>query len=117
MGATTWIFIVSPAGGYCVNTLPAAVANYKAAYPSDSKVAYILITDIINTIWFDNTIASQYAIDGLHPMAKGHSLIAAAMAQKINAVLSAGSGGGSSSGVINNPTPRQYAGPTKGTFV
>ena len=84
-----WIFVVTPPGGYERSDLDASVQTYKAANPSDAKVARIDVSTVLPTLGFVNgdpgCCVNSY--DGTHPLAPYHALYAGAIALVVEKIL------------------------------
>lgn len=87
-GASTWIFIVSPPSGRSAAAMATGVANYKAANPSDLKVAFLDFSDVLPTAGFDNfPSATEWCVDGVHPDVAANAIIGAAITSKAQAAI------------------------------
>jgi lysophospholipase L1-like esterase len=87
-GPDTWIFSVANPGAKGTAAKSAAVAAYKAANPSDTKVAFIDLADIIDSGEFDGPGAqTDGSIDDCHPLEYANALMAAGMTRKMVAAM------------------------------
>jgi hypothetical protein len=89
LGATCWIFVVCAPSGKAAAVTAAAVAAYKAATPTDTKVALIDYSDRISLTSFNNAVGAAFyeAIDGVHPLEFANAEIAASIVDKARAII------------------------------
>lgn len=88
-----WIFIVCPPSGRSSANMIAAVSAYKAVNPGEARVASIDFSDRIRITNYCATVgpANFETVDGAHPFEWANAMIAAAIVQKAQAIISAAS--------------------------
>ena len=87
-GASTYLLVIIPPGGYEATGLTSGYNNYVSAYPSDSKVHLIDMRANVNVNYFNDTMgANTYSYEGVHPNLAGNQLIAAEILRQVNLFL------------------------------
>jgi len=85
-GASTWLHVVTPPGGFAKAILDTGVANYKSATPTDLKVTRIDVSASVPILGLTGGgTESKQASDGLHPDVIVNAQFSAAVVAAINA--------------------------------
>lgn len=94
-GASTWLHVVTPPGGFAKAILDTGVANYKSATPSDAKVTRIDVSASVPILGLTGGgTQSKQASDGLHPDVIVNAQFSAAVVLAINSAKSVTSSAG-----------------------
>jgi hypothetical protein len=91
-GANTWIFIVGNPGGVGNSGNLAGVTAYLSANPSDTKVAFIDLTTVLESRFFNGTtgnVSTEYSVDGIHPIVVANAMIASRVTLAVQASMDA----------------------------
>jgi len=88
-----WVFVVSAPSGRNAASHIAGVNAYKAANPGESRIFSIDCSDRLGTANFNSStgLPNFETIDGIHPLEWANAMIAAAIVQKAQAIISAAS--------------------------
>jgi hypothetical protein len=88
VGTATWLFVCAAPSGVATSTQATGVANYKSAFPTDARVAFIDYSARVTTAGLNQSgTPSAKAVDGVHPYERTHAEIAAAIVQMAQAIM------------------------------